>query len=150
MGGEHVFRHAAGHVIDVPDISVDTGGAAAWRWVATLWPDSLEPSGWARLLWTPGERGWRIPSTLSVGDVVEFGIAWHHPSGSGAVDSVRWFGWVTHGTERALVLDGPHCDAEAALAAARPTIDEIRLLQLAGPRIGADFFAEWDRAADEA
>ena len=132
-----------------PDVPADTCGAPAWRWAATLWPDALEPSGWARLLWTPGERGWRIPETLSVGDVVEFGVAWNVPWGSG-VDSSRWFGWVTHCTERALVLDGPYHDAREAHAAARPTIDEIRLLQLAGPRIGAELFAEWDRAAGEA
>ena len=148
---DHVFRHAAGHLVDFPDIAIDPQAAVApWRWIATVWPDTLEPGGWARLLWLPGERGWQIPYTLIVGDVIEFGVAWHDACGNGITHDSRWYGWVTHGTERALVLDGPHADAHQALAAARPTIDEIRLAQLSGPTVEPELLAEWDRAADEA
>ena len=148
---DHVLRHAAGHLVDFPDIAIDPRVVVApWRWVASVWPDSLEPGGWARQVWAPGERGWQIPYTLIVGDVIEFGIAWYDQSGSEATLDRRWYGWVTHGTERALVLDGPHPDANAAFAAARPTIDEIRLAQLTGPTVEPELLAEWDRAADEA
>lgn len=148
---DHVLRHAAGHLVDFPDIAIDPRVVVApWRWVASVWPDPLEPGGWARQVWAPGERGWQIPYTLIVGDVIEFGIAWYDQSGSEATLDSRWYGWVTHGTERALVLDGPHPDANAAFAAARPTIDEIRLAQLTGPTVEPELLAEWDPAADEA
>jgi hypothetical protein len=77
MIGEHVLRHAGGCLIDTPDQPAlprqrDTW---LWRYVAIVWPDTYQPDGWSALLWRTGERGWYLPATLAVGDVLEFGVA---------------------------------------------------------------------------
>ncbi len=147
---EYVFRHAGGCVIDFPDITVDNPPAwQPWRWIATVWPDQYRPDGWAAFEWAQGERGWILPDTLAVGDVIEFGLAWFDASGQ-CVCVHRWFGWMPYATHYALVVTGPFEDPRLAFAEARSAIDEIRLEQLVGPAVPVGLDPEWDRAADEA
>ena len=130
---EWVCRYAGGCLIETPDLPPVPGGPV-WRWAATLWLDPYAASGWSRLLWTPGERGWRFPGTLAIGDVLEFGVATldrygrpisAHPS--------CWFGWLDHATDYALIIHGPYDHPAAAADAARPVVDELRLSQLPPP-----------------
>lgn len=148
---EYVFRHAGGCLIDFPDLVVEgPPHGEPWRWVATVWPDSLRPDGWAVLEWEAGERGWQVPGSLAVGDVVEFGLAWVGGTDGSCNRARRWFGWLTHATDRALVIAGPFASPDQCHAAALPAIDEIRLAQLVGPSVSRADASEWDRAADEA
>jgi hypothetical protein len=131
--GEWVFRHAGGCLIDTPDLPVHRSGVM-WRWVATLWADPYVASGWARLLWAPGERGWQLPLTLAIGDVLEFGVT--VPDDHGRPMPSRtwsWFGWLDHATDYALIVHGPHDHPASAADAARPVVDELRLRQLDPP-----------------
>jgi hypothetical protein len=134
--GEWVFRHAGGCIIDTPDLTTsEPCFETPYRWVATLWPDPRRPDGWGALEWQAGERGWVIPASLAVGDVIEFGLTWaDHPRGIDG-PTVRWFGWLDNTTSRALIIHGPYPHPSDAAAAARPLIDEIRLDQLAPPDI---------------
>src|SRR4051812_13941435 len=100
---EWVCRYAGGCLIETPDLPAPPSGAG-WRWAATLWLDPYAASGWSRLLWTPGERGWRLPATLAIGDVLEFGVA--PLDRYGRPISARlscWFGWLDHATDYALI-----------------------------------------------
>jgi hypothetical protein len=132
--GEWVFRHAGGCIIDAPDMTtIEACFETPYRWVATMWPDTRRPDGWGVLEWQVAERGWVIPQSLAVGDVIEFGITWaDHPRGIDG-PTVRWFGWLDNTTTRALIIHGPYHHPTNAAAAARPLIDEIRLDQLAPP-----------------
>jgi hypothetical protein len=127
---EHVFRHAGGELIDQPDLPATRVGVP-WRWTATVWPDPARPDGWGFLEWTAGERGWRLPATLVLGDVIEFGVVEldrnDHP-----IDATtqRWFGWLAELTPLAAIIVGPYHHAQPAALAARPLIDEIRCAQL--------------------
>ena len=133
---EWVCRHAGGCLIDTPDLPVPRGGSV-WRWVATLWADRYTPSGWSRLLWIPGERGWQLPVTLAIGDVLEFGLTPRDRHGKPIPRrTTRWFGWLDHATDYALVVHGPYDHPNTAAVAARPIVDELRLSQLA-PSIDA-------------
>jgi hypothetical protein len=129
-GLEHVFRHAGGELIDRPDLPLPRGGHPS-VWVATLWLDPLCRDGWRPLVWAPGERGWQLPATLVVGDVVEFGVVALDPNGQpiAGTDS-RWFGWLSHATDQALIVVGPYCLPGPAAADAQPVIDEVRCDQL--------------------
>ncbi|MEK7423968.1 MAG: hypothetical protein AAB131_09035 [Actinomycetota bacterium] len=148
---EYVFRHAGGCLIDFPDLDIHrTVHGAPWRWIATVWPDTLRPGGWAALEWLPGERGWEVPASLAVGDVVEFGVAGFDDAAGSCTLARRWFGWLTHATDRALVVTGPYATPAKTHAAATPVIDEVRLAQLIGPAVPSSEVSEWDRAADEA
>ena len=73
------------------------------------------------LVWTPGERGWQLPLTLAIGDVLEFGITSHDPSGRPIeAHTRRWYGWLDHATDFALIVHGPYPHPRPAAAAARP------------------------------
>jgi hypothetical protein len=128
-----VFRYAGGCLIDAPDLPVPRAGFG-YRWVATLWPDALTGGGWDSLVWTPGERGWQLPVTLAIGDVVEFGITSHDPHGR-PIDTctARWYGWLDHATDYALIIHGPYRHPLLAADAARPVVDELRFDQLDPP-----------------
>jgi hypothetical protein len=130
---EWVFRHAGGCLIDLPDLPATRAGFG-WRWVATLWPDPLAADGWANLQWAAGERGWKLPVTLAIGDVLEFGVTSHDPSGrpiNGC--TFRWYGWLDHATDYAIIVRGPYRHPRPAANAARPAVDELRLNQLDPP-----------------
>ena len=128
MSSEFVFRHAGGCLIEIPDL--DTSAGTRRCWVATLWHDPTERAI-TRLLWQPGERGWQLPVTLAVGDVIEFGAA--STDAGGETLSTHWYGWLDHATDRALIVRGPNRHSSAAIDAARLLVDEIRLAQLAEP-----------------
>lgn len=128
MSCEFVFRHAGGCLIEIPDL--DTSAGTRRCWVATLWHDPTERAI-TRLLWRPGERGWQLPVTLAVGDVIEFGAA--STDAGGETLSTHWYGWLDHATDRALIVRGPYLHSSAAIDAARLLVDEIRLAQLAEP-----------------
>ena len=136
MIGEHVLRHAGGCLIDTPDQPPlpRPYGTWLWRYVATVWPDVYQDDGWDALVWSPGERGWRLPTTLAVGDVIEFGVA--------VIDTVgvrwgerRWWGWLDHATDRALIIHGPYPHPADAHRDARTVVDDVRLAQLTGPHV---------------
>ncbi len=131
--GEWVFRHAGGCLIDWPDLPIPPS-RIAWRWVATLWPDALRNDGYAALEWDDSLRGWQIPMTLSVGDVIEFGITTHDPAGEPIEASThRWYGWLDHATEFGLIVWGPYPHPSEALADSRARVDELRIDQLDPP-----------------
>jgi hypothetical protein len=131
--GEWVFRHAGGCLLDTPDLPVPLVGLG-WRWVATVWPDPLTADGWDSFVWAPGERGWQLPLTLAIGDVVEFGITSHDPWGRPLeAHTHRWYGWLDHATDLALIIRGPYPHPRPAVDDARPVIDELRLDQLDPP-----------------
>ena len=71
--GVHSMRLVDGVLLDFP-LAVPVGGRC---WVATVWPDPANRSGWSGVRWqrdvTQG-RGWLWPPRIAVGDVVEFGI----------------------------------------------------------------------------
>jgi hypothetical protein len=130
---EWVCRHAGGCLIDTPDLPALPDGPA-WRWTATLWVDPYTACGWSRLVWMPGERGWQLPATLAIGDVLEFG-AWRldrHGRATSAKPAC-WFGWLDYATDYALIIHGPFHHPAAAAVAARPVVDELRLRQLSPP-----------------
>jgi hypothetical protein len=128
-----VFRHAGGCLLDTPDLPVPTRGIG-WRWVATIWPEPLAADGWDSLLWQPGERGWQLPFTLAIGDILEFGITSHDPWARPIeADTRRWYGWLDHATDYALIVRGPYAHPRRAVDAARPIVDELRLDQLDPP-----------------
>jgi hypothetical protein len=132
--GEWVFRHAGGCIIDTPDLTTtEPCFETRYRWVATMWPDTRRPDGWGVLEWQVGERGWVIPASLAVGDVIEFGITWADCARGIDGPTVRWFGWLDNITSRAVIIHGPYPHPADAADAARPLVDEIRLDQLAPP-----------------
>lgn len=128
MSCEFVFRHAGGCLIEIPDLYTSAGVRRCW--VATLWHDPTVRAI-TRLLWHAGERGWQLPVTLAVGDVIEFGAA--STNDGGETHSTHWYGWLDHATDRALIVRGPYLHSGAALDDARMLVDEIRLAQLAAP-----------------
>ena len=81
----HVLRVAHGSLLDNP-LDADPGSQV---WIATIWPDRQQPSGWGRLIWDrhPSGRGWSIHPMTHLGDVIEFGADAGH-----AID--RWYGYV--------------------------------------------------------
>jgi hypothetical protein len=105
--GTHRFRTPIGIVIDTP-IPIVSG------WLAVIWPDPTDPTGWRRLLWQPDTstgRGWLIPEHLAYADVIEFGS---DPTGA-----QRWYGIVErYEPGQWLTLQGPFpTPAEANRAA---------------------------------
>ena len=128
--GEWVFRYAGGCLIDAPDLDIPDA-PDAWRWAATVWPDPLAPDQWAALEWHPGERGWLLPVTLAIGDVVEFGITAFDSNDRPMPECTsRWYGWLHHATDLAVIVYGPYDHPQPATEAAREVINEIRLDQL--------------------
>lgn len=131
---EFVFRHAGGCLIESPDLPAPPRTAVQrWRWAATVWIDKQATDGWGALEWMPGERGWELPITTAIGDIVEFGVGWINKNG--AVECVRWWGWIERCSLRALVVTGPYDHPLHAANDARSVVDEVRLSQLAAPEI---------------
>ncbi len=131
---EFVFRHAGGCLIESPDLPAPPRTSAQrWRWAATVWNDEQATDGWDALEWMPGGRGWELPVTTTIGDVVEFGVGWRNKHGE--VECVRWWGWIERCSLRALVVIGPYDHPLHATVAARSVVDEVRLSQLAAPDI---------------
>jgi hypothetical protein len=131
---DFVFRHAGGCLLETPDLEPRRPtDVENWTWVATLWRDPRSADGWAALEWRTGERGWSIPQTTAIGDVVEFGVGAVEPSGATRFD--RWWGWIQRVSYRALVVAGPFEHPVCAEHDARATVDEIRLNQLDAPDI---------------
>ncbi|WP_040492726.1 hypothetical protein [Ilumatobacter nonamiensis] len=127
---EWVFRHAGGCLIETPDPQpVRFPIGMPWPWVATVWPDRMAPDGWGVLEWDRTDRGWWLPATIAIGDVIEFGVVW--PESGDATQASRWYGWLQRCTVHALVVIGGYDHPAHAADAARPTIDELRLAQLA-------------------
>lgn len=129
---EFVFRHAGDCLLESPDLEPrQLDDVENWAWVATLWRDRQSADGWAALEWPAGERGWVIPATTSIGDIVEFGV--------GAIDAVgatrfdRWWGWIRRVSLRAIVVVGPFPHPVCAEQDAQSTVDELRLSQLDAP-----------------
>lgn len=117
----HMLRVLDGAVLDSP---VPLLHPDARCWVATCWPDSAAPGGWARVLWwtSPYHRG-LLPVALSYADVVEFAAdvpvrrRWRthwRP--------VRWYGLVLQESEREMLVYGPYDSAADALLVS----DELR------------------------
>lgn len=50
----------------------------------------------------------------------------------------RWWGWLDHASDRALIVHGPYPHPAEAHHAARPMVDEVRLTQLAAPAAMAE------------
>jgi hypothetical protein len=127
---EHVFRHAGGELIDRPDLPLPRHGIP-WRWTAVVWPDPTRADGWAALEWEPGLRGWQVPATLVLGDVVEFGTVGLDPHDQPLAGTAhRWYGWLADYTPLAAIVVGPYPDAATAERAARPLVDDLRCAQL--------------------
>lgn len=132
QASQWVFRHAGGALIDTPDLPPPPPrGHGLYRWTATLWHDSTHPDRWAALEWVAAPRGWWLPNTLAIGDIVEFGVTW--TGALGRRHTHRWFGWLERATPLAVIVTGPYPCPEDAEAAARPRVDELRLAQLAPP-----------------
>jgi hypothetical protein len=131
--GDFVLLHAGGCLIETPPLSMpDRPPHAVWRWVATLWRDPDQPDGWNALVWDTAARGWWLPSTVMLGDVVEFGVCTLDDHGT--QDHVtRWWGWIQRVTHHAIVVVGPFDHPMRAIESARPTVDEFRLAQLPAP-----------------
>jgi hypothetical protein len=131
---EYVFRHAAGCLIEGPTLCAPSSVLTTpYRWIATVWPDAHQPDGWDFLEWDRGERGWLLPVTLAVGDIIEFGITWADHRRGIVGPTVRWFGWLDHATDRALVVHGGYEQPADALVDANRVVDELRLEQLDAP-----------------
>ena len=143
---EWVFRHCGGCIIDLPDLPTPPANPA-WRWVATRWPEPIQDTEWEALMWHPGERGFLLPDTLAIGDVLEFGITCTGADGQlDLAHTSRWYGWLDHATDYGLIVRGPYPDHLAAAAAARPAIDEIRIAQL-DPPTAALMEPTWNQTA---
>lgn len=130
---DHVYRHARGRLIERPDQARPHRGTP-WRWTALVWPDEFAPDGWAALEWEPAERGWHLPATLVLGDVIEFGLCGLDPHSQPIAGTAqRWFGWIRDATDHALIITGPYPTPATAHHAARALVDEIRCDQLPAP-----------------
>lgn len=132
---EWVLRHAGGCLLDTPDIPINEPAppGVPWRWIATVWPDRYQPDGWNALEWHQGERGWQLPDTLAVGDIIEVGLSWLHPHRPDLDRTYRWYGWLAYATPLALVVNGPYPHPAHAVRAAQHVVDEVRLAQLVEP-----------------
>jgi hypothetical protein len=131
---EYVFRHAGCCLLEAPELDPPRpADVENWAWVATIWSDRRHEGGWGVLEWAPGERGWTIPDTTALGDVVEFGVGALDASGATRFD--RWWGWINRVTRRAVVIVGPFDHPSKAEDAARATVDDLRLDQLDEPDI---------------
>ncbi|MAT06826.1 MAG: hypothetical protein CL424_17470 [Acidimicrobiaceae bacterium] len=131
---EFVFRHAGGYLLETPDLEPrQASDVENWAWVVTLWRDAHSTDGWGALEWQTGERGWLIPATTSIGDIVEFGVGAVDRAGTTRFD--RWWGWVRRVSHCALVVVGPFEHPMYAEHDAQGTVDEVRLSQLDAPDI---------------
>ena len=94
----HHLRVAHDTLLDLPI----TPGVDTRLWVATIWPDTTQPSGWGRHVWAPSPhgRGWTIHPLTHLGDVIEFGA-------DSSAAKVRWYGYVADADETSIDLVGP-------------------------------------------
>jgi len=94
----HHLRVAHDTLLDLPI----TPGVDTRLWVATIWPDTTQPSGWGRHVWAPSPhgRGWTIHPLTHLGDVIEFGADTH-------ATPMRWYGYVHQLDDVWLTLVGP-------------------------------------------
>jgi hypothetical protein len=130
---EFVLLHAGGCLIETPPMAQPKDRSqSVWRWAATLWRDTDEADGWRALVWDRAERGWWVPHAVMRGDVVEFGACALGHRGE-VVHMSRWWGWIQRITPHGLVVVGPFDHPMRAVESARPTVDELRLMQLAPP-----------------
>src|ERR1700709_2098373 len=95
---EQVFRHAGGCLIATPDLYSPPSlpgvmfSGATFRWVATVWRDEFRHDGWGALVRSEGERGWELPRTLAIGDIIEFGLVRYDVYGRPVEQqTVRWW-----------------------------------------------------------
>ena len=90
--------------------------------------------------------GWWVPTSLAIGDVIEFGVTWS--TRFGRQHTTRWFGWIERATAVAVIVSGPYEHPECAIIDARPVVDELRLSQLASPWTSDDLVGvlpdSWD------
>lgn len=129
---DFVFRHAGGCLLETPDLEpARPADVESWIWVATVWRDRCTADGWAALEWRPGERGWIIPVTTSVGDIVEFGAGAVDMKGRRRCD--RWWGWIRRVSHCAVVVVGPFEHPLLAHEDASAIVDELRLSELDPP-----------------
>jgi hypothetical protein len=136
MNTEWPLRIAGAALVDWPPIIAPQRSAntCPTRWVRTLWPEPANPGGWAAWDWQPAPRGWIVPAELTIGDVIEFGMAWLEPDGTAHPRSTaRWYGWLRLFTPHAIVVQGPYCFPADAARGAQPMVDQIRLSHLPGP-----------------
>jgi len=131
---DFVFRHAGGCLLETPDLHLPCpADVESWSWVATLWRDRHSSDGWAALEWRPGERGWIIPATTALGDIVEFGTGAADAEGCPRFD--RWWGWIPRISHCAIVVAGPFEHPLLAHHDACALVDELRLSQLDEPDV---------------
>ena len=110
----HTFRVAHGSLIDSPLQPAPN----SLVWIATMWADTQQPTGWGRLQWNrhPSGRGHTIHPMTHLSDVIEFGA-------DTANNPDRWYGYLTHATDTYLEIVGPFAHpadaAEDAAAALR-------------------------------
>lgn len=131
---EFVFRHAGGCLLESPDLDPrHVTDVENWAWVATIWTDQRRPTGWGVLEWTQVTRGWAIPATTTLGDVIEFGVGALDAAGDTRFD--RWWGWISRLTQRALVVVGPFAHPSDAESDARAAVDVVRIGQLDAPDV---------------
>ena len=100
------WAHYGRHRLRAPDaVNVELPvpvEASSQVWVATIWPDDRIPGGWARALWEPTGRGWRLPLQVAAGDVIEFGA-------DTPARAVRWFGIMdAYDPDRWATFQGPY------------------------------------------
>jgi hypothetical protein len=117
--------HPLGVVLDTPL----TGPPGTQIHAATLWPESMSPSGWMPRRWDvgPGGRGF-IPGMIEPGDVISFGAfrpppptppADGQPSPPGYQLVAEWIGYLYEITAGGLRLVGPYPNPAAAHTAAQ-------------------------------
>lgn len=121
----HVLRVAHGSLLDNP-LDPDPGCSV---WVATIWPDRRQQTGWGRLLWDrhPSGRGWTIHPLTHLGDVIEFGA-----ETSTAVD--RWYGYVQDADVISVSIVGPFDTPVDAWPDAVASQERWRRQLIAAPR----------------
>lgn len=155
-----VFRHSGGCLIEQPDLlATSPPPGRPWRWAATVWSDPICDDGWNAFVWSDGERGWQLAATLTVGDIIEFGIVFYDDHDQPLEKcTVRWIGWLQRTTAHAVILRGPYPHPADAELDATTVIDEVRLNTLLDTGTGTGVSPlsplgpsvdEWDDIDDE-
>ena len=99
--------------------------AGSYAWVATIWRDASDPSGWRRLVWDhhPTGRGWIIHPMTHLADIIEFGADLN-----GVLD--RWYGYASHADAASFSIVGPFELPNEAAVDAAASLGKWRLLGL--------------------